>query len=76
MFSGFFRVVFILASLTLALAFLYNEWRLIEFNIYLLADPSRQLEVFTQLLSNPIAWILFLVAFISFFIGERLEPKI
>ncbi len=76
MFSGFFRVVFVLAGLTLALLFVYNEWQLVRFNIYLLTDPSRQLSVFNQVLSNPIAWILFLVAVVSFFIGERLEPKV
>ena len=68
-------MVFVLAGLALALLFLYNEWQLVGVNIYMLSDSSRQLNVLTEVLSNPLAWILFLVAVVSFFIGERLEPK-
>ncbi len=67
-------MVFVLAGLALALLFLYNEWLLARVNVYLLTDPTQQLDVFNRLLSNPVAWMLFLGAVISFFIGERLEP--
>jgi hypothetical protein len=72
-FSGFFRIVFVLAGLALVLIFLNNEWQLARGSVDSLADPSLQLDVLKRLLSNPIAWILFLIAFLTFFIGERLD---